>query len=235
MKFRPLFGLSAAFILSLGLSACGNHGTRLIVQGQGLNGAAKSLPAMSAKQSTCPVPFSLIEAGLTPLIQRGQFPKVKYELSELQIHEESESTGKSFSAIARAGKSFEVEMECDAVVDGDGDDATNASFHAPVGLDLLNQVRDTQQREIKIGFKNGKLVESLTRVIQDGEGLTLDELGSIPEDRIQIGEDSFLTLKIYSLPDSALEFRMKWDGPANEAGKRVIQHSRARYTQISEF
>lgn len=232
MKFRPLYRVSSALILIVGLSACGNHGEKRIARAQGLNGASKSLSGMTGKKSACPVPFSLVEAGLIPLTKREQFPLAKYELSELQIHEESESTGKSFSAVARSGKNFDVELECDGVGEGDGEDAMNASFQASVGLDLLNQVRDTQQREIKIGFKNGKLIEAITHVIQDGEGSKSDDLGSIPEDRIQIGEDSFLTMKIYSLPDSALEFRMKWDGPADESGKRVIQHSRARYTPL---
>lgn len=234
MMFRPLFGFSTVLFLALGVSACGNHGARLITRGQGLNGASKIRFEEAGKKSTCPVPFSLVEAGLTPLTQRDQFPVAKYELGEMQIHEESESSGKSFSAIARAGKNFDVELVCDAVRDTEGDDQTHATFQATIGLDLIQKIRDTRQREIRIGFQNGKLTESLTRVISDQEGSQSDELGNIPEDRIQIGEDSFLTMKIYSLPDTALEFRMKWEGPADESGKRVIQHSRARYTPVAK-
>jgi hypothetical protein len=236
MTLKSLKTLSLGLVWTLGLSACGNHGVVIPPGLQKMDPQKKVTPSnQTGKQNTCPVPFAMEEAGLTPLTERGQFPQAKFVLKEVQLHQGSATKTRTFTAVAKAEQEFKVDIVCDAVPDEEGKETLTGSFRAASGMDLLSKTREKTQREIEVAFEDGKLVQSISRIISDPNSHSdSDELDQIPAGRIEVGKDSFLTLKIYGLADGQLDFRMMWEGPADETGARVVQYSRATYEAVEQ-
>jgi predicted small lipoprotein YifL len=249
MKYSFLSPTLLAIVSLFSISACGKSGMKPLALNTKTTPPSRS---ESLEKGACPVPFGLDNLTRAPIVKLEDLPKAKLKVIEMQMHMFYEADGNSFSALSREADEFEVKVECSDVktwseenyerksTDEDGTEHLSSSsktqklqgtFSASTSVDAIGMVRADDVRIMKVEFENGKLALAQSSIEAD-PGKDRSFLKEIPTGRMELGGDNFLTLRIDRPSATQLEFRMKWEGPKNDEGKRAIQHSRVVYETI---
>lgn len=203
-------------------------------------------------RAICENPIQLEDSQLTPLIKTEEFPQGTFKVSEIQIYALREATHNSFVASTKESDNFTVKLDCNGIRNIKDDNYSRTytddqgvlheeklsqsekltdDFKVSDTIDTSSAEKATHQRVIKVGFEDGKLVLAESYLAPDsstGE----KPLGQIPLERVQVGEDTYVTVRIYSPSLDKIDLRTKMEFPADENGKRSIKYGRAVYSRI---
>jgi hypothetical protein len=184
---------------------------------------------LGTQNVTCSNPISLEDPSLLPVTERDALPKGKFKLSQMQLYMVYQSTNDSFVASAKESDRFTVTLDCNGVYDlkNESTGEVSGEFKVSDSVDLLGTMQSENQRVLEVKFENGKL--ALARSYLSLAPPEKQQLGHMPLERTQVGEDSYFTARAYAVSQSTIELRIKLEYPADRHGKRAIGFTRAVY------
>jgi len=202
----------------------------------------------SLKKVLCENPINLIENNQKPLEMVDELQRAKYQLVKMVMYSVNEADNYSFLASAQASDDFKAKLDCNGVrdvqdfnykkswTDENGTQHSevltytskfSGEFHISTTIDgnKNDHEKATTSRVFEVKFENGKLASAQTR-IDDGR-IEPSDLKKILQDRLEVTENTYLSLRVYNSNSDQLDFRIKIEFPADKNGKRIIQHSQA--------
>jgi hypothetical protein len=246
-KWLPIVSSVASFGFILAVQSCGSdkdHPSNTASTDTPVVNGSVTVSSIDSGHSVqpssaplCENPIRLEEAGLSPITKKAQMPTAKLTLSEMLIYRVDERTNNSLLGTATERTRFKPELVCNGMGLGyrDGNshssttgsdgshmnrettytDSVTAEGKISTWLDVNN--KSPEQRLLRFGFKNGKLIESVSELVPESNTNTV--AGDFPLDRIQLKQNQWMTFRMYLISKNSLDVRVKFEQLDSESGK----------------
>lgn len=177
----------------------------------------------------CANPIKLEDDLLKPIVEKSDMPDAQYKLVHLQMHMIYEGTGNSYTAIAKESEGFDVALQCNGMKNFselDAEEELTSSFTSNIAFGAFTAEGEDYQRFMEVNFRSGILTSSISELRpSDTNRVKLDR---VPMERMEVGTDTFITVRVYAVTCTKVEVRSKIEFPAKD-GKRNILFAKAVY------
>ncbi len=189
----------------------------------------------SIRNQLCENPIPLEEKEMEPVTDVTVLPKSTFKIARIQLHEFWEIARHSITVSADRSEGFDAKVDCQGF--HNGEDIQNreitSSFHVTDTIDLALRKETNRHRNISYRFTNGELVD-VDSVLIRRTGFVEKVLDHISTARIALKNGGFVTYRFYLVTPTVLEFRGKFEYPADENGDRRTSFFKAVFEAKNE-